>query len=58
MKSTMRNPQPPTVTIDNQRTYEVPAIIYEGTITTRAGSPTGGDGGNGLDPADLFGNND
>jgi hypothetical protein len=42
---------------DDQRTYEVPAIIYEGTITTRAGSPLG-DGDNSLDPADIFGNNE
>ena len=40
--------------------YETPAIIYEGLITTRAGSPPGGgapDPGEGLDPVDLFGNN-
>lgn len=53
--TTMQEAQHPTVNHDNQRTYEVPAIIYEGTITTRAGSPTGGDGDSGIDPADLFG---
>lgn len=26
----------------SEKTYEPPAIIYEGTISTRAGSPTGG----------------
>lgn len=38
--------------------YQRPAIIYEGTITTRAGSPIGGSPGvddGGADPADLFG---
>ncbi len=41
--------------------YEQPAIIYDGSITTRAGSPLGnGDGSgsnngaDGVDPADLF----
>ena len=38
--------------------YEQPAIIYDGTISTRAGSPTGGgtddNGADGIDPADLF----
>ena len=37
--------------------YESPAIIYEGLITTRAGTPTGGaESDNAVDPADLFGN--
>lgn len=35
--------------------YKAPAVIYEGTITTRAGSPAG-KGENAVDPADLFGN--
>lgn len=53
---TMRESQQPSVNDDNQRAYEVPAIIYEGTITTRAGSPEGGgDGESSIDPADLFG---
>lgn len=36
--------------------YEAPAIIYDGVISTRAGSPigTGIDGTDGVDPADLF----
>jgi hypothetical protein len=36
-----------------QKEYEAPAIVYEGKITTRAGSPEGA--GDGVDPADLFG---
>lgn len=37
-------------------TYEAPAIIYEGAISTRAGTPLGNQpGGEGIDPADLFG---
>ena len=38
--------------------YQSPAIIYEGMITTRAGSPIGfgGDGEDSVDPANLFGN--
>ena len=42
-----------------KKPYEPPAIIYEGIITTRAGSPASlleesKEGG--IDPADLFGN--
>ena len=59
MKIAVHEPQQPTAHRDNQHTYEAPAIIYEGVITTRAGSPLGGDGdGTVIDPADLFGNND
>lgn len=39
--------------------YQAPTIIFEGDMTTRAGSPTGGTNGSGIDgvdPADLFGN--
>ena len=46
--------------LEEQRVaYEAPAIIYETVITTRAGSPLGIDGQSpdGVDPADLFGNN-
>lgn len=42
-----------------KRPYKQPAIIFEGIITTHAGSPTPltGDGDdNAVDPADLFGN--
>ena len=39
--------------------YEAPAIIYEGLITTRAGSvpvrPEGNDGSGASDPAKAFG---
>jgi len=37
--------------------YETPAVIYDGLISTRAGSPLGsktGSGADGVDPADLF----
>jgi len=40
-----------------KKAYEAPAIIYDGVISTRAGSPTGGGSENnadGVDPADLF----
>ena len=35
--------------------YEAPAVIYDGAISTRAGSPIPGPGSDGSDPADLFG---
>lgn len=39
-----------------EKVYEVPSVIYEGYITTRAGSPVGNPNTNdGVDPADLFG---
>ena len=36
--------------------YEQPAVIYDGIISTRAGSPLGGgtDSNGGVDPANLF----
>ena len=35
--------------------YEAPAIIFEGTISTRAGSPLGNPAGvDDIEPADLF----
>jgi hypothetical protein len=41
-----------------EKAYETPQIIFEGEITTRAGSPLfGPDGDNAVDPSDLFGNN-
>ncbi|MCA9873231.1 MAG: hypothetical protein KC441_06240 [Anaerolineales bacterium] len=42
----------------NIKPYEAPAVIYEGLITTRAGTPTGSGASsdNAVDPADLFGN--
>ncbi len=40
---------------NEQQVYEAPAIIYEGAIGTRAGSPLGGTTGvDGIDPGDLF----
>lgn len=42
---------------NEQNMYEAPAIIYKGTISTRAGSADpGGSGESAVDPADLFGN--
>ncbi|MFO7538294.1 MAG: hypothetical protein R6X32_09575 [Chloroflexota bacterium] len=36
--------------------YEMPAVIHESLITTRAGTPFGNpDDNNAVDPADLFG---
>jgi len=40
------------------RVYQSPAVIYEGTISTRAGSPIGPiapSDERGVDPVDLFG---
>jgi len=39
--------------------YEAPAIIYEGLITTRSGSPIGSPNNNsdGVDPANIFSGN-
>ena len=41
-----------------QAVYEQPAVIYDGTISTRAGSPLSGgtdsNGATGVDPANLF----
>lgn len=41
--------------------YQPPAIIYEGTISTRAGSPIGprpGGDDQAIDPVDLFGDDE
>ena len=38
---------------DERVSYEAPAIIYEGFINTRAGTPIRRD--DGVDPAELFG---
>ncbi len=49
---------------NERRVYSAPAIVYEGRIEARAGSPPLGSGdgekdaGTGFDPADLFGTND
>lgn len=43
----------------NRLPYEAPAIIYEGEVTTRAGSrPGGAPIPSDVDPAKLFGNVD
>ena len=62
MRLVNKDPQQQTVNLENQGVYEAPAIIYEGIITTRAGTPTGGGSTgseeSGVDPADLFGSGD
>jgi hypothetical protein len=55
-----KDPQKLTVNRNIKHTYEAPAIIYEGTITTRAGTPPGEtndskSSDSAVDPADLFG---
>jgi hypothetical protein len=61
MQSINHDPQQLTVNHNEQNLYEAPAIIYKGTITTRAGTPgepggaPGGSGESAVDPADLFG---
>jgi hypothetical protein len=45
---------------NERKTYAAPAIVYEGRIEARAGSPVGAtdgekDASTGFDPADLFG---
>jgi hypothetical protein len=41
---------------EKRAVYETPAIVYEGLISTRAGSPLiVPDDGEGIDPSDLFG---
>ena len=38
-----------------EQVYEAPAVIYDGLISTRAGSPIpAGNNADGVDPADLF----
>lgn len=60
MQSINQDPQQLTVNHNEQNLYEAPAIIYKGTITTRAGSPfsegSSKSGESSVDPADLFGN--
>ncbi len=49
-------PEKECVNEEQRAAYEVPAIIYEGMISTRAGSPLGNpSGSDSIDPADLFG---
>lgn len=41
---------------NEKRPYAAPQIIYEGQISTRAGSPLSNPSGvNDIDPSDLFG---
>jgi hypothetical protein len=57
MQSTNTDSQSSNVNPSKKNTYEAPAIIYQGIITTRAGSNIGAGSGEGIvDPADLFGN--
>lgn len=41
--------------ISERSPYETPAVIYEGLISTRAGTTVLNGDGNIADPADLFG---
>ena len=58
MKS-LPKPQPKAEEVEQKvkrAAYETPAIVYEGFITTRAGSPINRGGADpSADPADLFG---
>lgn len=59
MKLSPENKQVKQETNVEVRAYEAPAVIYEGLISTRAGSPTSVDNGGAghvIDPSDLFGN--
>jgi hypothetical protein len=50
----MHTVEPKEVKTETQP-YEPPQIIYEGQISTRAGSPLGNPSGvDGIDPGDLF----
>ena len=53
MKNSNRNEEIRTKS-SSARTYEAPAIIYEGNISTRAGSPLIVPDSGDVDPADLF----
>ncbi|MBK8431863.1 MAG: hypothetical protein IPL28_11495 [Chloroflexi bacterium] len=48
----------PSLEVREEFVYEAPAIVYEGVLSTRAGSPIPPDPGAGLfgaDSSDLFG---
>lgn len=54
-----REPLKENEKIEEKRPYAPPAIIYNGRISTRAGSPLGGSSdpeAGAADPADLFSN--
>ena len=45
-----------TKQVESKKQYEAPAIVYEGMIATRAGTPFfAPPDNNQVDPADLFG---
>jgi hypothetical protein len=56
MNTVEKKPIQPIDHKQKQQVYASPAIIYEGTISTRAGSPITSGSPDGVDPADLFGN--
>lgn len=58
MKRLTKENQPTPPNRKKQRVaYTAPAVIYEGIITTRAGTVIGSDPNDAnVDPADLFGN--
>ncbi|MGB1251396.1 MAG: hypothetical protein ACPG8W_12315 [Candidatus Promineifilaceae bacterium] len=41
---------------NTKKMYEAPVIVYEGRISTRAGSTRSNDGGNGGGGVDVFSN--
>ena len=46
---------PESSTPEQVNEYEAPAVIYEGKLTTRAGTPINSGGSDGFDPSLLFG---
>jgi hypothetical protein len=57
-KMTQHPNNQPTQKASEEFVYEAPAIVYEGVLSTRAGSPIPPDPGAGLfgaDSSDLFG---
>lgn len=49
----------PSPDVSHRKPYEKPAIVYEGTLSARAGSGFAGRAADpGLDPGDLFGTGD
>lgn len=55
MKNNADNQQENIQPKENMAVYKRPLIIYDGIISTRAGSPLGNEpDANSIDPADLF----
>ncbi len=54
MKMSNNEPRQCATENNDQNSYVAPAVIYEGKITTRAGSPFSDTGEESIDPADLF----